>query len=88
MIYFNIELQNPWSSVWKRIKNFNGAAPWPHKFWEFEILRTNDLIKLALDVTVNQDHAGFRAAVALAGYYIEFNLYDSRHWDEENKTWQ
>lgn len=34
------------------------------------------------------DHAGPEICFGLFGYYIRINLYDTRHWDYINNTWE
>lgn len=35
-----------------------------------------------------EDHAGLYLEFGLLGYSIMFSVYDSRHWDYENNTWE
>ncbi len=88
MLFINLKLTNPFSDRFKNIKCWSGATPFKNKFWEFQILATNDLICFECSCTIRQDHAGLRIEFGLLGYNIAFNLYDNRHWDYIGKKWE
>lgn len=44
-------------------------------------MQTSDIVSLTFDLTHRQDHAGVRIGVGVAGYNIDFSIYDNRHWD-------
>jgi hypothetical protein len=34
-----------------------------------------------------RDHGGLKLEVGLLGVELSFNIYDSRHWDEDANKW-
>jgi len=58
----------------------------PHKHWEFQF-QTNrwndshDYFDFSIRWSRKGDHAGFKFDLTLLGIFIEFNIYDDRHWD-------
>jgi hypothetical protein len=36
---------------------------------------------------MRSDHAGLRVEIGLLGYDVEFQIYDVRHWDYEQKEY-
>jgi hypothetical protein len=88
MISFNFNLRNPWShNDFKNVKCWTGSLPVEHKHWEFEILKTTDILTVNFDLTHRQNHAGLRIELTIFGYGIHFTIYDNRHWDWANKVW-
>jgi hypothetical protein len=88
MIYFNINIRNPWwGDRWANVYNKSGETPWKHKFWEFEVLKDSELISAEFSLTHRQDHAGIKLGIGLLGYSASFTLYDSRHWNDEEGRW-
>lgn len=62
----------------------------PNKAWEFQIEKWPEWIEyinLCFSWTRNCDHAGLRITIEICGYFAEFQIYDTRHWDHEKKTW-
>lgn len=66
-------------SIWK-----------PHKFWEFQLAKIPSSFLFGFQASFNtkQDHAGFRIELTLFGLFIEFQIYDHRHWDYEANDWE
>lgn len=88
MLYFNINVRNPhWLERFKHIKLWTGKTPFKHKYWEVQILKNDNLLRIEFGWTVRQDHAGCNLELGLFGYEIHFTFYDSRHWDYENNCW-
>lgn len=83
MISFSFNIRNPWSDRWECIKTWAGDTPFKNKFWEAQVDRTSDVIGLEFRYTIRQDHAGLYVSLALFGYDVIFNIYDSRHWNDE-----
>ena len=83
LIHFNI--RNPYSRLFKNIKVLAGKTPFKHKFWEFEIYKSPDLLIFGFDLTHKKSHAGLELELGLLTYCIRFNFYDNRHW--ENDKW-
>lgn len=88
MINLRFNISNPWSNRWGIVKVTHGKLPWPNKFWEFQIDKTNDILGFEFRVTKRTDHAGIWLCLALAGFEMIFNIYDSRHWDEKTNEWE
>jgi hypothetical protein len=89
MIYFNVNIRNPrWWDRFKPIKTWVGSTFLEHKFWEIQISKSCELLRLEFSWTVQEDHAGIRLELGLLGYQIDFNIYDHRHWDTDTNTWQ
>lgn len=87
MIRFNFSIENPWSDRWNTIWFKNGLLP-KHKAWEFNGYRTHYLVNLEFHLTQNGDHAGIGFEFGLFGYSLEFQIYDTRHWDYEKNNWE
>ena len=87
MIDLHFSIRNPWSNKWRNIRSWHGNTPWAHKYWEFEVMQSADLIAFTFSLTHRQDHAGIRISAALLGYEIQATIYDSRHWDEKTASY-
>lgn len=88
MIYFNLNIRRP--SWWRRfsnIKNWVGATPFKHKYWEIQIIKNDNLVRIEFEWTVQQDHAGVNLELGLFGYEIHATIYDSRHWNTDKNQW-
>ncbi len=44
-------------------------------------------LSCSIEWSRKRDHAGFGFDLDILGLFISFNIYDSRHWDEENNSW-
>lgn len=87
MINLNFELNVPYIDRWADIYVACGIVT-EYKAWEFQILKTTTLIKLQVDFRLSGDHAGLRLTLGLLGYEFDLNVYDTRHWDDENRCWE
>lgn len=83
---FDFNIQIPFRSV-KPILFRYGKISSTETGWEFVFSETPDLVRVHFLWTLMKDHAGFEINLALFGYGIEFNIYDSRHYDYENHCW-
>lgn len=87
MITLKFEILNPFidrfENVWARV----GSTPMEHKWWEAQVMKTNDLVSLDFRFTTQTDHSGIDLWLGLLGYSINFKIYDNRHWDYEKKRW-
>lgn len=88
MIRLNFNLRNPWSSRFENIKCWAGKTFFKNKCWEFELLKTTDILSLSFAFTVRQDHAGLDIEAGILGYCLHFNFYDNRHWDDDSNRWE
>ncbi len=49
----------------------------------------SDIFSVTLNTAITgEDHAGIRFHLDILGYGFIFNIYDNRHWDYENHTWE
>jgi len=86
MFYTSFKLRNPWSTRWDNIFNCSTLVS-THKAFEFQFMKTSDVIVFEFHATTNQDHAGLYLEIGLAGFSVTFQLYDTRHWDYNNSKW-
>jgi len=90
VIYIGIAIRNPfkrvgfrnyWSRWWRvpcvRYKNF-----------ELELLRTENLLHLNLDINPWTDHGGSSLMLGMLHHEIHFNFHDTRHWDGIRSSWK
>lgn len=88
MIYFNFNIRNPkWWDRFENIKCWMGGTPFKNKYWEVEIIKNDNLLRLEFEVTTQQDHAGVNLELGLLGYEAHFKFYDNRHWNSEEGRW-
>ena len=87
MLFFNVNLTNPWSSKFKSLKVWHGQCG-RYRAWEVQIMKTNTVLEVEVGYTVKQDHAGLTVELGLFGYNIQAQYYDCRHWDHDNNCWQ
>jgi hypothetical protein len=80
MINFNFSISNPWSNRWRTLFCKAGLVA-QHKAWEFNGYATHDLVDTRFSLTFTGDHPGLFLMFGLAGYSLEFCLYDTRHED-------
>jgi hypothetical protein len=62
----------------------------PHKAWEFQTEKWEEwtnYFNFDISLTRKCDHAGFRFNVEICGYFAEFQIYDTRHWNHEKQCW-
>jgi len=88
MIYFNINIRNPrWWDRFENIKCWTGKTPFKNKYWEVQVIKNDNLLRLEFEITAQQDHAGANLELGLFGYEIHFTFYDNRHWNHEEGRW-
>lgn len=88
MFHLQFHIVNPWSHRFHHVFSRHGKTPFKNKYWEFEVLKTSDIVDFRVTLTHRQSHAGFDLSIGLLGYTIEFNFYDCRHWDFEKNQWE
>ncbi len=86
MINFSFNLRNPFSNRWEIIKCLSGSFS-KNKHWEIQTNKTSDVVSCDFRYTIRQDHAGLFLSFGLIGYEIIFNIYDSRHWNDDENRW-
>lgn len=88
MINFYLNITNPWSTKFSNIKYWSGPTFLKHKFWEFQIMRTADIIEISSSFSSRQDHAGLEFSLGLLGLALRLNIYDNRHWNYDVGAWE
>lgn len=88
MINLRLSLTNPWWDRFETVKWWSGKTSFEHKFWECQIMRSDDIVAFDLRITARRDHAGIDLWLGLLGYAVNFNLYDDRHWNPESNQWE
>jgi hypothetical protein len=88
MINLQFNIRVPGSDRFRNIVCWSGSTPFKNKFWEVQCYKSADIIDLFLRITAKQDHAGIHAGIGFIGFNIEIQIYDSRHWDKEIKSWK
>jgi hypothetical protein len=92
-IAFNINL--PWG--WAKNRSAPWFSSWAHgeisenKAWEWqtEYLGWTTVFDIGLDlIPTGGDHAGVGISLTVLGFMVEAKIYDKRHWDEDNNTWE
>lgn len=82
MINFRFIVDNPWwgdrfDTIWFKA----GGTPFKNKFWEIQLMKDSTVLGLAIKLSTRCDHAGLEVELSLAGYSLNFNFYDNRHWN-------
>lgn len=86
MIYINLNIRNPWSSQFENLKNWAGQiTEW--KWWEVEILKTENFFRFEFQYTIRQDHAGVGLEIGFLGWEFHAGIHDGRHWDYEKNCY-
>lgn len=89
MIYLNVNIRYPrWVDRFENIKTWSGQTLFEHKFWEVQVIKNDNLLRLEFGWTVCEDHAGVNLELGLFGYEIHFTFYDHRHWNYKNNCWE
>jgi hypothetical protein len=80
MIYFTLEVSNPFSNLFKSLKEWSGTLT-TNKNWEVQIMRTRDIFCARFEYTPIRDHAGVYIEFGLLSFNLSFSVYDRRHRD-------
>lgn len=89
MIYVNFRIDYPWSNRWRPLFSKHGLFGRGTKAWEFNVYATHQIVDFSFDVKRGFiDHPGIYLLIGLFGYSIEFNAYDTRHWDSQWGVWR
>ena len=83
MINLKFTIENPWWTRFESIKCWHGSTPFKNKFWEVQVMKSDDIIAFDLRITHRCDHAGPDLWLGLLGYAVNAKIYDSRHWDND-----
>ena len=87
MINFIFEIVNPFSNKFSGLFIKHGRLT-KVKSWELNVYRTNTIFLVAFDFSIKRDHAGGKVRLGAVGLEIEFQIYDSRHWDYQFGRWE
>jgi hypothetical protein len=88
VIYFNFNLRNPfWADRFDNMFCWAKETVFKNKWIEFEVIKNDNLLRLEVEFTTRQDHAGANLELGLFGYEVHFKFYDCRHWDYEKNCW-
>ncbi len=88
MIYFNFNIRNPgWCERFANIKCWMGETFVKHKYWEIQVIKNDNLLRVEFEWTVKQDHAGVNLELGLLGFEIHATIYDNRHWNTDENRW-
>ena len=88
MINLSFTLSNPFSNRYTCVYEKTGKTWMPHKFWEFGIYKNSSIIGFTFDLTMRTDHAGFGIGFELFGWRVDYQFYDSRHWNDKTECWE
>lgn len=88
MISLHINIRNPWSNRFSNIKSWNGSTIMKNKFWEIQIYKSSDIVDFCVQLTHRQSHAGVFLGLGIFGYNLELQIYDIRHWNQNNQQWE
>jgi len=80
MINFNFTIRNPWTQRFDILLLRTGPLLLPFWHWELQVNRVSDLVSVDFRVTYRQSHQGIFLSLALIGFEVIFNIYDSRHY--------
>jgi hypothetical protein len=86
MISFAFSLRNPFSHKFSHlfVRSFKISK---NKYCEFEIYRSDVIFSFDFQYSINRDHAGLNVGFGLLTFDMNFQMYDTRHWDYEKKQW-
>ena len=87
MINLKFTIENPWWNRFANIKSWSGKTPFENKYWEAQVMESDDIVAFDLRITTRTDHAGADLWLGLLGYAVNFKFYDNRHWDYKTKNW-
>jgi hypothetical protein len=87
MIKAHFEFLLP-NQYWENLYGNSGKTPFPHKFWELNVYSSNIILGYKFQFSTQTDHAGLFMSISLFRFTVEFQIYDHRHWDDEENCWE
>lgn len=87
MIAFSLNIHNPWSKRFSNLWCRSYATPFTNKYIELEVYKDTSIVSFSVQLTARRDHSGLSIELGLVGYSFNFNFYDNRHWNYEEKRW-
>jgi hypothetical protein len=88
MIYFGLNITNPWSKRFENLWSCVYDTPFKNKHIELEIIKDASIVSYSFKLAPWTDHGGLYIDLGLLGYNFSFNFYDSRHWDYARGEWK
>jgi hypothetical protein len=88
MIGFSFDLYNPFISRYKCIYEKSGILENSYKEYSIIIEERSVIISFSFDLTIRQHHAGANLSFGVLGWYISFNISDTRHWNYTKGEWE
>ena len=83
MINLRFSITNPWWDRFETVYWKAGKTPFQNKFYECQVMKSDDIVAFELRVNARCDHAGVDLWLGLFGYSVNLNFYDNRHWDHK-----
>jgi DNA-binding helix-hairpin-helix protein with protein kinase domain len=92
-IRFNISLPYTWAKhrpmKWFSTYVHRDVGEFKAFEWQTDYFGWSNLFGLGLDlIPTGSDHAEVGFSLTILGFMVEAKIYDSRHWDSENNTWE
>lgn len=94
MFNFTLRIANPFSKDWGGTNDwfYHNLKLTTYKNFEIQIGNWTNLINLfevECDITPSgRNHAGASFNLTILWFYFMVKVYDSRHWDYDNKMWE
>ena len=90
---FSIALPGGWSKnrpmSWFSSHMDRKLLEWKHFEWQTDYFGWTTLIDFRLDLfPVGCDHASVGFSLTILGFMVDAKIYDSRHWDYDEGTWE
>ena len=89
MIYFNLNIRNPFIKQKFDILKSKFGMISKYKCWELNIYKdSQSLFGVSSDISLRRSHSGIFVSLSLIGYRLEFEIYDSRHFNYVTGEWE
>lgn len=91
MLYTSFNIKN----IWNKRRYYNNVFFWhklltKNKSIEFQIINNDEILfRFQLEIAFKgKDHAGPSLVLGLLGIELNLRIYDHRHWDYKNNSWE
>lgn len=89
MIDFSIRVSNPFANGSQKFLFFKSEKITENKSWEFQFDRDpQTIIDARFWFRTKGCHHGFGFSFGLVGFWMNFEVYDNRHFDYLNNCWK
>jgi hypothetical protein len=88
MINFNITINNFFNKDFKHLWGGCFSTVFLHKFIEYQLYRDSTILAISFDWSIRRDHAGLNICIGLLSYCFDFNFYDNRHWNHQERRYE